>query len=79
MKSDWRLIEDAVEMAGLSEEFEKIIESLRAVARAAKKLNIKLEGVEPERDIDYTASWGAFRDLYEALDALPAWALKEDS
>ncbi len=42
-------------------------EMTEAVVEAARKLNIKLDGVEPERDIDYTASWGAFRDLYDAL------------
>lgn len=40
---------------------------LEAVVRAAKKLNIKMIGVEPELDVDYTAGWGAFRDLYDAL------------
>ncbi len=64
MKSDWDLIEDAVSLAGLDEEFEEIIESLRAVARAA-------------RDVYFFDTPRDDGVLQQALDALPAWCLEE--
>ena len=67
MKSKFRLIEDAVEMAGLDEEFDDLIESLRTVARAA-------HGVRSTFVTDETA----WRQLLEALDALPRWVLESE-
>ncbi len=77
MKSDWRLIEDAVALAGLDEEFERTIESLRRVARAADDI-----GLEFEMRIGLWIMNGGpdkAEALHHALDALPDWVLEEKS
>ena len=43
------------------------VRQLEEVVRLTRQLNIRLEGTEPEVDVEYTNDWGIFRDLYAAL------------